>query len=1232
MSSSDNRFATLSNESNVDAEQIEQQQQTVPTADMNSFKTVWDWQADFLPVGSLNITNTQTSASPGKVFPPSPHEIEVVDDLPEGLQFKELAEKDYNPYNFKSCIGDMSLVHREYRSQDAIAFRTIKATETCAAAVVFLDILDSKKQQPVILSHAAARDAPAEEKALVTARVNFLTSTQFTGVRLLLIRRDKQKRDIQYRIYGPAFAKQENGKVGFAMHKYDGTGPDGSPQKTCLFNHPVLTKLATDKNLISTMVLLQSHGSKDRAGAPLRPSFYNIDPSEIQDIIRRYKANEPLQPDECMIACLHESRSFIIFRRIDGSPSADPDTFIKYFEACMWANIFHGPLWFYKLQAPPQTSLMSPDFPLDTVEVPRWIVQSWKLTKEKSSGKIVSYKPSSWKPLSKVIEYPNAESCAFLASLALVREQQNNTESIKSMLSSDTTSIEAIFRSNPGMPGQFLVDLFVPGKSQNIGRWETLKPATETRIKLTVEKNKYKMTFHGKIMDDIFGAQGHGCDIVAGVSGPLTGVPEDRVPVCLELVDDPTVTDRAINSISWLSKGLKRTSGIDLCNVILGAPRAIDESKLNTLKAHLGVDKVNEVEKRLLDIHKLNDEQITAAMAVIRSPFSLVWGPAGTGKTETLKAIVTELARFHVPQIFTCPSNRATDKLMGDCLQANPDLKAIRFIGGFRSSPMKAPSRDTADATGAESATEVLDQTWEMYLEHFNLREAGHPDHLYQSRKEAEIVRWNNHDGHVMKDIAHQYLQSKAELKDAKNKDDKESAIVSKEEADKKLTQYFFANSVDVVFVTCSSACHDILANNFKPRVGFIDEAGQAAIGEVCMAFAPYKESLESCQLAGDHVQLGPVVTSELSNECVKTMEVSLFQQIVQNKDKPHPVHLLDTQYRSHPDIMEFANNNFYGGKLQNHGSTMHETGIHKTLRQFFANLGPAWNKRWRIAIDVSSGSAMSTRYENSNSFSNDAEAELIVRLIIAMIAFDPVDDGEVPKPEKIKPEAEDCAIFTPYTGQARLFIQKIRTAGLQYSRRTIRTPDKLNFVGTTHGLQGGDTPIGFISNVSRDPTDANRKTQFVGNAKNVAVNCTRSRKLDIWTTNIGPIIDVLKQGEKDAKIRAKTHLYKGNMGSFRALNEYFHNNKSIISADDIEAALLSDNPRKLKSSSYYNEHNFSLDTFGKLKPLNSPARPAGNQLGGPNPGSSQRTKQGTKRVASNEAGSSSVVKKPKYS
>ena len=113
-----------------------------------------------------------------------------------------------------------------------------------------------------------------------------------------------------------------------------------------------------------------------------------------------------------------------------------------------------------------------------------------------------------------------------------------------------------------------------------------------------------------------------------------------------------------------------------------------------------------------------------------------------------------------------------------------------------------------------------------------------------------------------------------------------------------------------VLCATLSGSGHDMFRNlqlDFETVI--IDEAAQSI---ELSALIPLKYGCSKCIMVGDPKQLPPTV---LSREAARFQyEQSLFVRMQANS--PKNVHLLDTQYRMHPEISSFPSRAFYDSRL----------------------------------------------------------------------------------------------------------------------------------------------------------------------------------------------------------------------------------------------------------------------------------------------------------------------------
>lgn len=113
-----------------------------------------------------------------------------------------------------------------------------------------------------------------------------------------------------------------------------------------------------------------------------------------------------------------------------------------------------------------------------------------------------------------------------------------------------------------------------------------------------------------------------------------------------------------------------------------------------------------------------------------------------------------------------------------------------------------------------------------------------------------------------------------------------------------------------IVFSTLNSAASPTLTRNVRAHTLMLDEGGQSPEAEFFIATNFPK--IERIIVVGDPMQLPATV---IDIECKeKGYGVSWLEKIY--RIQPDKVHLLNTQYRMHPQILEFPNRNFYQSRI----------------------------------------------------------------------------------------------------------------------------------------------------------------------------------------------------------------------------------------------------------------------------------------------------------------------------
>jgi senataxin len=127
-------------------------------------------------------------------------------------------------------------------------------------------------------------------------------------------------------------------------------------------------------------------------------------------------------------------------------------------------------------------------------------------------------------------------------------------------------------------------------------------------------------------------------------------------------------------------------------------------------------------------------------------------------------------------------------------------------------------------------------------------------------------------------------------------KDDQKLAYRNKD-IERRREQERVLRDAHIVCATLSGSGHDMFQNMaIEFETVIVDEAAQCV---EMSALIPLKYGCAKCILVGDPKQLPPTVFSK--EAAAFQYEQSLFVRM--QKNHPHDVHLLDTQYRMHPEI-----------------------------------------------------------------------------------------------------------------------------------------------------------------------------------------------------------------------------------------------------------------------------------------------------------------------------------------
>ncbi|KAG9258671.1 putative SEN1 protein [Emericellopsis atlantica] len=343
---------------------------------------------------------------------------------------------------------------------------------------------------------------------------------------------------------------------------------------------------------------------------------------------------------------------------------------------------------------------------------------------------------------------------------------------------------------------------------------------------------------------------------------------------------------------------------------------------------------------------ELNRGQAMAVMgAQDNDGFTLIQGPPGTGKTKTIVAMVGALlseqlsnqtsgtaiarpgpgtaqhANGTLPKkLLVCaPSNAAVDELV---LRLKNGVKGV----SGKHSKINVLRLGRSDAINAAVRDVTLDELVKNRLEGDGTKDKAVADRdklhadagkikeeLSELRPMLDAARGGdkaNYDklSRRFDELKGQQMQIGRQI-DA-NKDSGNS-VAREMEMRRRQVQQEILNGAHVICATLSGSGHEMFRNlDVEFETVIIDEAAQCV---ELSALIPLKYGCCKCILVGDPKQLPPTVLSQSAARF--GYDQSLFVRMQQNH--PKSVHLLDMQYRMHPEISAFPSREFYEGQLK---------------------------------------------------------------------------------------------------------------------------------------------------------------------------------------------------------------------------------------------------------------------------------------------------------------------------
>ena len=512
---------------------------------------------------------------------------------------------------------------------------------------------------------------------------------------------------------------------------------------------------------------------------------------------------------------------------------------------------------------------------------------------------------------------------------------------------------------------------------------------------------------------------------------------------------------------------------------------------------------------RVRDAFTLDASQAAPFEALIKGFLAgvmLIQGPPGTGKTRVNACVAIAIGVIGRKVLVTSGSNNGVNALMVyivEFLDKNAWMKDL--VGGVvRFWTMGTTVRELAGGEGVRDIRSLaalsMSESQGLRREEASLTAFSTSAHL---EAYAEIYadtdsNWRNLRTTIRQIRGGHRVRGKEHIKFAQLCEWGTAQIM----ADK---------AVKIVGSTLNN-CAAIPIQSFALDALLIDEAAHTLEGDVCIALLLRSRIVI---FTGDHKQLPPTVLSLQSGEnpFARQLAKPMFTRLL---NAGYTKYMLKTNYRMHPDIARWPNQEFYDRQLENAPRTLAPTALSRAFEEFCNHpqmahgiLRPLNGQR-RIFINVAS---ISERSRGSSSWHNKTHLALINTLVQQLLAFAPTTPDT-----KKRLVGGDIVIVTPYRDQKSKIISSFIESAA-YGNPDIEEVR----VSTVDGYQGLEADI-VIVDLTAKQQDRAGEIGFLGDGRRLNVALTRAKvaviavgNMELWQTWIPAMVGQGTNGKAPA-------------------------------------------------------------------------------------------------------------------